>query len=418
VLNSTRRPGLTLAATQAVCEGSAFLRNLFLARLIGADEMGLAVALALALRIFEMVGEFGLDRLLVQVEVESLAAARRAVHLLQLGKGLIFTVAAVLLAAPVSHALNPALDPSWFALAALSLALRGAANYDFRERQRRGEFLPALVVEGGSGMMAALAAIPLAFYLGDYTVLAWILVLQAGTFCALSHVVALNRYAVGIDRAVLSRCIRYGAPIALNGTLIFLALQGDRVIVAIHFTAAELARFALAAQLTLLPALIGARYILASELPRFARLARTSGGLDDYMTRRLKQLAGIALLGAIALGLCGNLLIAALYGGEYRIPPAVFWLLAVAAGLRLIRAVPSTALMALEKTRLLMLSNLPRLATLPVALFAVTLGGGLAAVAAIGVVGEALGLAVALFLMSASRSRFSDVAASRLVEEV
>ena len=136
------------------------------------------------------------------------------------------------------------------------------------------------------------------------------------------------------------------------------------------------------------------------------------GGLMKYRFPASEAAPGVA---GHALG---NLLIAALYGGEYRIPPAVFWLLAVAAGLRLIRAVPSTALMALEKTRLLMLSNLPRLATLPLALFAVTLGGGLAAVAAIGVVGEALGLAVTLFLMSASRSRFSDVAASRLVEEV
>ena len=71
MLSSTRRPRLTLAATQAVCEGSAFLRNLVLARLIGVDEMGLAVALALGIRIFEMAGELGLDRLLVQIEDEA-----------------------------------------------------------------------------------------------------------------------------------------------------------------------------------------------------------------------------------------------------------------------------------------------------------------------------------------------------------
>ena len=104
----------------------------------------LAVALALGIRIFEMAGELGLDRLLVQIEDEALAAARRTVHLLQLVKGLSLAGGAALLAVPVSRALDSTLDPSWFALAALSLALRGAANYDFRERQRRGEFLPAL----------------------------------------------------------------------------------------------------------------------------------------------------------------------------------------------------------------------------------------------------------------------------------
>ena len=80
-----------------------------------------------------------------------------------------------------------------------------------------------------------------------------------------------------------------------------------------------------------------------------------------------------------ALDLIANdLLIEALYGGQYRVAPAVLGLLAAAAGLRLIRAVPSTALMALERTRPLFLSNLPRLVTLPVALAAVALGGGLA----------------------------------------
>ena len=416
MLSSARHPRFTLAATQLVCEGSAFFRNLVLARLVGADEMGLAVALALGLRIFEMAGDFGLDRLLVQVEGEALAATRRGVHLLQLLKGWALTGAALLLAAPLSRALDPALDPSWFALAALSLAIRGAANCDYRERQRRGEFLPAFVVEGASSLVAALATIPLALAIRDYTVLVWTVLLQAAVFCALSHVVASHRYAVGIDRALLRRCLGYGVPIALNGALMFLALQGDRLIVAVGFPAAELARFALATQLTLLPALVGARYVLGSELPRLARSARRPGGLDEHFKALLGRVAAVALLGAIGLGLAGNLLIEALYGGQYRVAPAVLGLLAAAAGLRLIRAVPSTALMALERTRPLFLSNLPRLVTLPVALAAVALGGGLASVVAIGIVGEMLGLVIALVAVNGARPRLRQTALPRLLE--
>jgi len=418
MLNSTRHPRFNLAATQVLCEGSAFLRNLIIARIIGVDEMGLAVALALGIRIFEMVGEFGLDRLLVQVEEESLAATRRAVHLLQLVKGCTLAAAAALLAIPVSRALDPALDPSWFALAALSLAIRGGANCDYRERQRHGEYLPALVVEGGSNVIAMLAALPLALSTRDYTVLAWTSLLQASAFCILSHVVAAHPFRIGIDRASLVRSLRYGIPIALNGALMFLALQGDRLIVAVNFSAAELARFALAAQLTLLPALIGARYVLASELPRFASLARQPAGFEGYLAARLSWVAGIAVLGVLGLGLFGNLLLEAFYGGEYRVLSAVLWLLAAASGLRLIRAVPSTALMALERTQLLFLSNLPRLVTLPVAVAAVALGGGVTAVVAIGAVGEALSLAVALVTLAGARARFAATAAPRLVENI
>ncbi len=185
---------LTLAATQLVCEGSAFLRNLVIARVLGVDEMGLAVALALGVRIFEMTAEFGLDRLLVQVEDESLDATRRVVHLMQTLKGFSVAAIAAALAIPVSRALDPALDPSWFALAAISLAIRGSANWDYRECQRRGEFLPALLVEGGSNVIAMLATIPLALSIGDYTALVWATLLQASVFWALSHAVANLRH--------------------------------------------------------------------------------------------------------------------------------------------------------------------------------------------------------------------------------
>jgi O-antigen/teichoic acid export membrane protein len=418
VLNSNRHPRLTLAATQVLCEGSALLRNIVIARLIGADEMGLAVALALGIRIFEMAGELGLDRLLVQVEKETLDATRRAVHLLQLVKGWSVAGVAALLAIPVCLALDPAINPAWFALAAVSIAVRGSANWDYRERQRYGEFLPALVVEGGSNLIAVLAAIPLALWTRDYSALVWVSLLQASAFFALSHAVASRPLRVGFDRALLARCVRYGAPIALNGALMFLALQGDRLIAAVHFPAAELARFALAAQLALLPALIGARYVLTSELPRFAALARQPHGFEGHLAGQLTRVTVVASLGVVGLGLCGNLLVEILYGSEYRISGEVFWLLAAAAGLRLIRAVPSTALMALERTRLLLLGNLPRLLILPIALIAVANGGGLVAVVACGAVGEALCLVVALIALAASRPSIAGMAEQRLAEGV
>lgn len=418
MLNTNRHPRLTLAATQALCEGSAFLRNLILARLLGAEEMGLAVALALGIRMFEMAGEFSLDRLLVQVEAATLPAMRRTVHLLQLVKGGLVAATAMLLAAPASRALDPGLDPAIFAVAALSLALRGASNCDYRERQRNGEFAPALVVEGGSNLLAALAAAPFAWLLRDYTVLAWVSLLQAALFCTLSHIVASYPYRLGLDRELFRRCLRYGAPIALNGALMFLALQGDRLIVALQFPAADLARFVLAAQLTLLPALIGARYVLASELPRFGQLSRESAGFGRHCLALLHRIGFVSLAGALVLGLGGNTLVDWLYGDAYQVAPEIFWLLAAAAGVRLIRAVPSTALMALERTHFLFISNLPRLLTLPVALWSAASGGGLVTIVAIGVVGEVLSLGVALFALTRSGIEFRSSGGQRLVENI
>ncbi|MEP6389963.1 MAG: oligosaccharide flippase family protein [Halioglobus sp.] len=418
MLNAKTHPRLTLAATQALCEGSAFLRNLILARLIGADQMGVAVALALGIRIFEMSGEFGIDRLLVQIEATKLPVMRRVIHLLQLIKGGLVATAAILFAVPVSQALNPEMDSVIFAVAALSLVVRGASNCDYRERQRCAEFGPTLVVEGGSSLLAALAAVPLTWLLQDYSVLAWIILLQASLFCFFSHVVASQSYRLGFDRELCRRCLKYGAPIALNGALMFLALQGDRLIVALHFSAAELARFALAAQLTLLPALIGARYILASELPRLAQKSREKNGFGKYLAALLHRVGVLAVAGALALGFSGNALVGWLYGETYQIAPELFWLLAAGAGIRLIRAVPGTALMALESTHLLFLSNVPRLLTLPVAFGIVATGGSLATMVAISVFGEALSLIVALLALTGSGFKFASRGEHQIVESI
>jgi O-antigen/teichoic acid export membrane protein len=403
MLKRYRSQRSALLATQVLCEGSAFFRNLFLARLVGAEEMGLAVALALAIRIFEMAGEFGLDRLLVQVEETALLPMRRMVHLVQAIKGVLLASLAILLSATVCQALHPALDPTVFAIAALGIAIRGTSNFSFRERQRHGEYRPALVVEGGSSLIAAIASVPLAWVLRDYTVLAWVLLLHAGAFWALSHIVSRSPYRFGFDGPLLYRCFRYGVPIAMNGGLMFFALQGDRLVVALHFSASDLAGFALAAQLTLLPALVGSRYLLASELPRLSRLALEHAEFGSCYLTLLSRVGLVSLAGTVVVGVTGNTLMAWLYGDAYQMAPVVLWLLAAGAGIRLVRAVPSVALMSLEGTHLLFLSNIPRLLTLLAAFWSAGNGGDLATVVAMAVVGEAICFFVAFAAVHAYR---------------
>ena len=53
--------------TQLGAEAGAFLRNLLLARLAGAEAVGLAASFALVLRLAEMAGALGLDRQLARL---------------------------------------------------------------------------------------------------------------------------------------------------------------------------------------------------------------------------------------------------------------------------------------------------------------------------------------------------------------
>jgi O-antigen/teichoic acid export membrane protein len=407
-------PSLVLALAQFVVEGSAFLRNLVLARLIGADDMGLAVAIAVGVRIFEMMGDFGLERWLVQVRAGALDSARGTVHWLQAAKGCVLMALAMTLAAPLTAVLQPRLDPAVFALAAIAIGIRGFVNCDYRERQRERDYVGVLQVEGASNLVALVAVIPIALLTRDYSAIAWASILQAAVLSLLSHVVARRVIAFHLDPTTLREALRFGIPVSGNAILMFLAMQGDRLIVAAHFEPRALAAFAIAAQLTLLPALAGARFLLTFDLPRCARLVAGTREWQGYFRVRLMQVTGVSAVLAITLGLFGNRLIEFLYGSEFVTETAVLELLACAAGLRLMRAVPSTMLMAAGRTPMLLAGNLPRILALIVAIVALADGAGLSTVVAIGAASEAIGLVIGLAAVAGGRRAESRLTHSPL----
>ena len=343
-----------------------------------------------------MIGDFGLERWLVQVRANKLDNVRGTVHWLQAVKGCLLMGLAIMLAAPLTSVLQPQLDPAVFALAAIAIGIRGFVNCDYRERQRDRDYVGALQVEGGSHVLALIAAVPIALMTRDYSAIAWASIAQATIFCLLSQIVARRVIAFHFDLATLKDALRFGIPVAANAVLMFLAMQGDRLIVAAYFEPRMLAAFAIAAQLTLLPVLAGARFLLTFDLPRWAQLAAKSSAWQRQFRFRLIQVCGVAAALAVTLGTYGNKLVGILYGREYVTEAAVLELLACAAGLRLVRAVPNTMLMAMGRTPMLLAGNLPRILALTVALIALAEGAGLVTVALIGVVSEAIGLVIGL----------------------
>ena len=398
--NATAIP---VALNQLACEGAAFARNLILARLLGPQEMGAAVALALCLRLLEMLGDFGWDRLLVQVHRDDLPTLRPTVHGLQVLKGAGQTLLAAALGIPALVWLFPNLSlPAWL-LISLALLVRGAVHWDYRERQRQNRFGPALLVEGGSNLIALALTLPIAWMIPDHTALAWSMLIQACVFTLLSHWVAQQPYRVRLDRQSIDRCLRYGLPLAANALLMFVALQGDRVVVSVFFTPAQLAAFALAAQLTLLPALLGARVILTLKLPEYARLLPHRELLTARFDRDTRIVAVLAIGLAVFFGTAGGFIIEALYGAAYASSALSIWLLAIAAALRLMRALPTTLIMSTENTTVLLWLNAPRLLALPLALGLAAWGAALPTILSLAVASEVISLAMSATLAHRER---------------
>lgn len=408
---SRLRRGLPLA-TQLCAEGGALLRNLLLARLLGVEEMGLAMLIALAMRVVEMIGALGLDRFLVCEPPHRVSIVQPTLHSL----GLLSGCALALLFWAVTTVLLPfgpaELDPALVPVAAASFALRGLMHLDYRACQRQGDFGPGFWVEGTPGLLSALLLLPLALWRADHGVLVWALLAQSAVSVAASHLCARRPWRLGWSLPVLRGALIFGLPLTLNGAVMFAVLQGDRVVVAALLTPADLARYVVVAQCALLPALVGARLMLSIGLPRFSELLSDPVEFNRRLRRDLLEHISVAALGICAFTLLAPFLIGTLFGPAFAPDAALALAFGTAAAARLVRAVPATALMAEGRTLALLASNLPRLAAVGVMLAFALEGASLLALATIGAIGESLALLTTLAVRGARRGPVADTQTS------
>ncbi|WP_455373552.1 oligosaccharide flippase family protein [Limibacillus halophilus] len=402
-----------------VCELAALLRNLLLARLLGAEEMGKLMLLALALRLAEMVSDLSVERLMAQAADGGSFRLQRNLQTAALLRGLASAVLILLLALPLSATLAGGPAPSSFAWLCLIPLIRGGIHLDYRRFERNLRFRSALIVDGGSAVIA-LAAVPLAAAaVGDHRALLPIGLLQAGTALLLSHLVARRRYRLAADTAELLRAWRFGAPLLVNGLLIFAVFQGDRLVVAYGYDWADVGRYAIALQLALLPTQVLARTAQSLLLPRFRRaiaegsqagrsLAEHPLAKHSLAERFAQSRRGFLLLGLLFLlgyGLLADPFLGLLYGSEFKVGAGLAWALALMAALRLLRTPLSLVAVSLGRTDLPLKANLWRAAALVPAVSVAALGLPLLFIPLSAVLGE---LAAALAGLRQARQALAD----------
>jgi O-antigen/teichoic acid export membrane protein len=398
-----RQTGLAWGVPLAV-EAAALGRSVVLARLIGPDELGRALLLALVLRLVEMISDLGVERLLVQAPEGATPdlQARLQGALLLRGAAL---AAVLFLSAPILALCFPD-GPATGAYAALVLVpgLRAVLHLDYRRAERRQDYRPLAKVELGAalGMLSALG-LGLAFGLDDHRVLPLALVGQAATQVALSHLVATRPWRVDFAWQGLHRIWNFGAPLALNAGLMFLTLQADRLIVAVYWTWSDLALYGIVAQLAFLPAQIVGRAATSLLLPAFGS-ARVEGRLEFAARDALRR---CVLLGAGFTGLFAVIApagIGLIYGAQLAPAPALAAAFALAAGLRIARTPLSVLAVATARTADTARANLWRAAALVPGGLLAAAGAPLAAFAATAALGEAAALLRATRLARHPRS--------------
>jgi O-antigen/teichoic acid export membrane protein len=400
--HSILRGGATLGFGQAVSQVCSFTRSIIVARLISPNDFGIAATFAMTFYLVELMSNLGMENLLIQAEDGNEPRFQGTVHLLLVLRGSINAACIFLLAGPMSS-LFGAPEARWaFRCLALTPFIRGLNHLDTVRFQREMRFKPAVAVDAASSIVVTLLALPICLWRRDYSAMLWILVLQAAASRIGSNVAADRPYRWAWDAAIARRVLTFGWPLLINGLLMYIILQGDRFVIGAAkrlfahstYTLTDLGIYSVAFALTMAPASMVGGISTSLFLPMLSKVQSSLREFEKRYAYCTQAISMVAALIAIPFMVAGGWFVILIYGVKYALAASFIGWLAAMWALRMVRAAPTVAAMALGDTRNAMISNIARTVALAGVLLAAATGGGLVWIAVSGFVGELLALGV------------------------
>lgn len=337
---------LLLALSESVSWGSAFVRNMILARMLTKADFGIAATFSLIITLLEFSAKLGVGQFVIRDKDGGKSDFIEAAHLVQFAVALFSAAVIAGCAGPLSLLFG--IPGQRWAIMALALApmFRSVEHLDIRRYERDLRFGPALLVEAFPQLAITLAAWPVASWLGDYRAVLVLMLAKGLLSCTGSHLLAEQPYRWRVDLVDIGRILRFGWPLIVNGFLMFGVLHGDQFLVATYYTMADLGTYAAAAALNMAPAYFFARVFNSVMLPLLADVQ------DDpaAFARRYRQVLVVVTLFAVvcALGtiLGAEALMRLAYGAKYRDAGALLACLGAANAFRNLRIAPALAAIA------------------------------------------------------------------------
>lgn len=390
------KTGLTLLTGNMATSLMLLLRNLGVAALIPVGDYGIAATFAIVTSLIEMASHLGLQQQIVQSDKGAdprFQAGAQGFHAL---RGIVAAAVLFALAAPLARFMGVGHVAWAYQVLAIVPLAQAFQHFDIHRLNRDMVFGPMILSSAVPALLSLLAIWPLARWFGDYRVMLWSIVLHAVLMMVMSHVVARRPYRVLLDLAFIRSSLSFGWPLLVNGALLYLVFQGDKIIVGRLLGMEALAIFAMGATLTLTPTLVLAKSAQNFFLPQLKD--------DDPMVARATLeaaiLVGIGLV--VFFALCGVPLLRLILGTKYQaLEPLLIWMAALQ-GIRVCKVGPAIVTLARGKTAYAMWANIPRVAALPLVWWAAEAGVGLRGIIWIGIGAEIVGLIVAWRLLGSS----------------
>ncbi len=344
---------------EVIEKGSMFLRNLVLARMLTPADFGLGSTFVTTYLLFLMISSFSTNQYIVQSDSGDDPDLQNSVHTVELLRG-IFSSLAIYFSAGLVASLFGVPDSKWaFQVLALIPLMLGLVHTDIYRFQREMKFAPSIVTAVVSDITSLLAAYPAALYYGNYTACLVCLLIKIFTYLVFSHLQSQRKFKLSFSLAHLKDLWFFGWPLLLNGGLIFLTLQGDKMIVGSGkqlfessiFTLADLGAFSVAFSFTWIPTLMVIKVITKVILPYLAQVK------DNPKVLSLRLISFFPFVGIYSVGILvvfmmgGGIIVSLFCGKEYLVDKYLIIWLAAANAVRVFRSLTGLCLLSIGDTK-------------------------------------------------------------------
>jgi O-antigen/teichoic acid export membrane protein len=278
------------------------------------------------------------------------------------------------------------------------------AHLDTLRLLRHGHFAPFVSRHTLPAIAALLAIWPASLWFDDYRIALVTIYTQQLLVLIASHVGAKWPYRLGFNRDYFQRAFAFGWPLLANSLLMYLILNGDRIIVGNQLGVEMLGWFSAAVMLTYLPISLIARSFQILFLPQMAKHQESDARLQRQYDLAMSSYAILAVSFVAGTTLVGGQVLVLLFGQKFAPATPYLVLLAMMQGIRLLRSASALAAMARAETKNPLYTNMVRSAFILISFSTALLTKDIFLMILVGIAGEIVAtLAAALIAQSSVR---------------
>jgi O-antigen/teichoic acid export membrane protein len=377
------------------------------ARYLGPSEFGVAAAIILTVSFLDSLSNAGTQNLLVQARSDNEGKLLATANAISISRGALTGLALLAFVVPLAHFIDIGIPSSSIALVALSSLIAGFTHRGVRSVQRSGDFLPDSLSQLIGDVGGLLVAVPVAAATHSHISIVIGLIVRSTLTMVVSHLMVKLPYRPRFSQPDMREFWVFGWPLLLNGPLVFLSAQADRIFVSFELGAYELGIYSAILVLVTAPSTAIMRWMGTISLPVLSKAFHRDGALKPegpiarYSTSML-ALAWVMLAGFVWIG---PIAVPALYGDKYSASILLVSLIGILQIVRFLRSWPSTIALSIAAGSGILISTIIRLLALPIGLAGLMLIGGMPGLVVGFIAGEMLALVASIIIVNLRAGR-------------